>query len=80
MRNSIDLIPSRQPTVTYITDALLGCNIPLLYDLSPIDLSPIDLSPIDLSPIDLSPGDQSYISTHESPPYRGIRGDPLQGN
>jgi len=30
MRNSIDLIPSCQPVVTYITGALLGCNIPLV--------------------------------------------------
>jgi hypothetical protein len=62
MRNSIDLIPSRQPLVTYITDALLGCNIPL-----------VRISTHESPPTGELEAHRGIKGTMENDPYEGIR-------
>jgi hypothetical protein len=66
MRNSIDLIPSRQPFVTYITDALLGCNIWIRLGSTRCTLT--------VAPTGELEAHRGIKGTMENDPYEGIRG------
>ena len=62
MRNSIDLILCRQPLVTYITDALLGCN----------NWTRLGLTRC--TPTGELEAHRGIKGTMENDPYEGIRG------